>query len=428
MIKFAIVFLLAISQWFLLNPVDAKCGCEIREDQHVQSVTEARNAITYLRKHICCGNLHVEAFDELSALLGPHPIDVCSEEVISKFENFHTKYVHLDGARRTWLPESLRNFFVELSLKMNYHCKRVMVANLKNDEANFDSEDNDRFEYSLRQDGTLNFFLKDPSSYDELTFIMDLFDPNSNIVKEKKRGFSGSSHDYYVGMHSSCTKTFRPIYARRILPVIKLAHLGYSYEPKNGGDLAPIKEMKDIQRWYKMAFLCEAMLTHEYTRHGRPEQIEPKKRQLEVSNIGELEINDLLWQSDNIDTSSLQKAVEKFNPKRDYLKNARKSFIKQINNQVKRVVLKRLKIKDLIGKNRKKVQINVSRLIDEIQSEKRKPPTTWRGLINLDNLVLTLLILLPPGWIMLIVSYLFHRQEYIDYKERQESTRFIIEL
>lgn len=407
----------------------------------IRTISEARKILN----ESASNQDELKSSKALSALLDRHENDICSKEVISKFEQFHQKYIDPKSPDfQAHISPSLQSFFVQLSMQLSYHCTRILTKQLRLDRNLLTREDDERFQEITKPDGLLDFVLKDPKSYDHWTLLSDILNINSKsapLENNERRAFSGPGDNLIIGVYSSCKKSFRPIYERRIWPVLKLAQLGYNYEPSQDRAYESISDSKAIRQWYKLTFLCDALLVGNFVTIEGGEylqsidlqagqkftEFEAERPVLEVPNLGDFVISDEIFETDKDETSAQS---GKFKAKSIDLKVARKSLVKQLDSRVKRTILKRLNLKQIMRKNRPKMQINLTQLVEDIRAERRKPPNRFNLLSPSTDLLVTLVLALTPiiGWLILTIGFIFMHHEDKEYSQLVESSGLIINI
>ena len=338
--------------------------------------------------------------------------DVCSLEVAKKFESFHFEYIDKKSPKRKFLPKALRNFFVTLAMRLHQHCVRQMVHSLPNDDSTLLSEVDSKRKANFVQ-GDREIFdktFKQPKDYNDIVLLTDTINPEAEIFKQR-RIIAGKVPGDYGLYYSSCKKTFRPIYERRVMPVYVLSRLGYGFLSKQVRmEIGEIGQHKTILDWYRLTMLCDALMFYELRneRFGLlrvvdqeteladlPKgEFEPRKPYVQMAADGQQMIEEKLFESES-SGEELVKAAGKFSPRRNLLRDARKRFKSMLSPAAKSVVIKYFLKRKLFHSDKELQSVNLDRFIEELNHEVRRGPREFYLAIDFLDVFLVILWLIP---------------------------------
>ena len=252
-----------------------------------------------------CKRRHFEAIDLLNEVVSRSNENVCSDEKLSLLEDFHVKFIssfveHVSErqqAGREPAAPILRLFFMHYAMEVSAVCKRNLINNLEWDVPNsFPNEPEFRPESegvptSKNSKSALNLFNNlareivaktSVSSFEDLIMFWPLIQascsPDSNqagqmqpvLIGEMADPATGEPVKMFVKMRSveaiksfrrACELKYRPVYEKLILPIVRLADMGYSNEGEQfKRELKELKENKTVKKWYAIAQFCETII------------------------------------------------------------------------------------------------------------------------------------------------------------------------
>lgn len=291
------------------NPVDIEsiaqvlCKTTVSRDQQVSRISTVNKLAEYFEnlqpddKLFECKQQHEEALMKLNHLVHASNTNVCSNEKISMIEDYHALFVstNLDdvGARakdnRNEAPRLLRRFFMHYALEISAICKRSLINNLEwdlkqkfsdIDDLEPSGEHTTPFGYLFN--GAIEKFAQfySVNDFDDVVLFWDLIEDSLLNKKDENLQFDKINDEYDAKtgepvrlrvkirsnnhvkkIQQNCHNKYKPIYEKLILPIIRLANLGYS----NNGEqfqveLEELRNNANVKHWYGITHLCEAIL------------------------------------------------------------------------------------------------------------------------------------------------------------------------
>lgn len=196
----------------------------------------------------------------------------CNLEMVDRLRQYQYKYItlnnpddasiHDDKNKKHQLkplepiPKALTKFFIALGFQISAECKIVMINNLENDTKGTITEMDYKLIEYLEQNGAS--FLNDDdqiTDYDDVMLINDITDQ----VGGRKLLIKAKTNEQLRRLLSACTKKFKPLYEKLIMPLIELSNLGYNYQGELlARELIELKENKLVRRWYNIMQTCES--------------------------------------------------------------------------------------------------------------------------------------------------------------------------
>lgn len=205
--------------------------------------------------------------------------DVCSREKTDLIYNFHLRYISSEQRDnlRKHLPKSLKIFMIGYGLRVSSICKRNMINNLISDTHALLGEHDFQLMNSFTDDkqGILSKMNGKPQDFDDILLASDLLNMKQDLDDGKKE--DGNQVNEYEKifvkaktgpavrkMKLACQNRYKPFYEKLILPLVRLADVGYNYKGEDmAKELAEIKSNPEIGKWYSLVYFCEILLTVE---------------------------------------------------------------------------------------------------------------------------------------------------------------------
>lgn len=244
-----------------------------------------------------CKELHGDALRDLYELTSVSNTNVCSDKKITLIENYHNKYVstnkdhvkiRLENKSRE-APQVLRLFFMHYAMEVDAICKRHFINNLEWDlKEKFghieefqrigDDKKDEMFSVALEKFTSMYHV----SDFEDVILFWNLIDGSVEAAQsesgEARDGGSELDFDKKTGepirlmakvksmgpmreLQATCLNKYKPIYSKLLLPIIRLADLGYT----NSGEqfkveLEELKNNPTVKHWYAITQLCEAII------------------------------------------------------------------------------------------------------------------------------------------------------------------------
>lgn len=255
---------------------------------------------------VACARMYLDQVNDLKRVVTLSNENACADSKIALIQEFHEKYLstvaknveHREAANQKPLSWCLKVFFMYYALEVGSICKRNLINNLVWDVNNKLKES----DYQLSNGNNLNNIMfglgehfsamKSVNSYDDIIMIWNIIDgsllakENSEILKSSSatkqdeihaikldnglNEITGSQIKLFVksknpnsmlSLQYKCSRKFKPIYSKLILPIIELADLGYSLEDESfERELNELKENETVKRWYVITQICETVL------------------------------------------------------------------------------------------------------------------------------------------------------------------------
>lgn len=293
----------------------AVCGLSDRRDWQISRVSTVEMLVHFFDREVNgtarsellkCKQQHGEALQLLWDVLSASNENVCSNTKLALIEHFHVRFVstyieHVTSramVQRHMAPRLLRLLFMHYAMEVDAICKRSLINNIEWDlRERFGASVNEKLldlteegqgirrrsrkEFDAIFNGALKKFTEVyaiehfedvllvwdmiEDSYlsqnytDKVEAIRDEHDPVTGepvrlLVKVKRRG-------YLDEIKRQCHYNFKPIYSKLILPIVRLANLGYSNRGEQFEiELEELRGSELVRRWYSVTQLCEAML------------------------------------------------------------------------------------------------------------------------------------------------------------------------
>jgi hypothetical protein len=241
-----------------------------------------------------CSNRTKSAFHELKTMIETESENVCSASKIESIVKFYKEFISTEDPEKEKtnkeLPKSLVKFAVAYGLQVNNLCKKNMVNVLKNRVSNLlDYEDFARIRDWIEGESPLRvLWVGQP---DDIFLPEELF--NRRVFPVGWLKTVKEAHVVFGHLQQTCKRRFEPIYKPMLLPLVRLANLGFNYKDKELKDqLNWYVIRKEVAYWPKIAFLCELVNGNTYladysatpeTSHDSEkatDEVEPRVREL----------------------------------------------------------------------------------------------------------------------------------------------------
>lgn len=235
-----------------------------------------------------CAKLSLVPLERLAEVLSVSNRNVCSSKKISLLENYHREFVstafeHVAGRRNDELntPHMIRNFFMNYALEISAICRKSLLSNIEWDVYNKFTEDEYRF---VDLDGVLENILSKLTKYSQPVQRVDDFEDlfiswDANLVsmlntdtnyQDEINGVTGELIRLRMKVKNlaaiqraqmKCRHQFKPIYTKLLIPIVKLANLGYAWTgDRLERESNELRSSKLASNWYSVAQVCEALL------------------------------------------------------------------------------------------------------------------------------------------------------------------------
>lgn len=218
---------------------------------------------------VACREQHFQSLKDLNELISVENENVCEDEKIRLIESYHHKYIptHVQSNdNKSTLSKLLEVFFFNYVSEINEICHKSLI-----DKINEDSATNKHME--LLDERTLNktitFFgsNSDIHDYDDIMLIWDLIKGASVMLEQKPEvmRFKLKDPSNIWLLQDKCAQQFKPVYSKLVLPIVRLADLGYSLpKDKYKRELKDLKSNRTVRRLYSLTQLCDALLPIEF--------------------------------------------------------------------------------------------------------------------------------------------------------------------
>lgn len=324
-----------------------------------------------------CSDRIRAAIVELDQLINSGDQNVCSPGKIEQIRAFYTKFVDkksLANQQEAKLPKALKNLFLSYGFGVSRVCKASMIGSLLADSQRLLNEaDFDQINSWTSDNSPLVKMIKNPKDIDDLVLPRDIL----ALLQEKagKRGGLDVDENQAVALQPAtgrivkkiqavCERRFRPIYEQLILPLVSLSRVGLNYKgDEMSQHLEELKTNSDVQRWYRIVYLCEAVrtvevfvdsesamtggckkmvhiLSSEEAEQLRASQPTGADDQTDVERIDyqpgvEHKLEDLIVDSQD---KNLRKLVDKFEAHKSELRRVRSKVVKQMFAVMKEIL------------------------------------------------------------------------------------------
>lgn len=230
-------------------------------------------------ENVCPGKPeYSEIVHQLKQLLDSHKENVCSPQKIDLIEKFHEEFI----AKHAKIPYLFLGYFKNYALAISAICKRSLISNVQqlvgkisDDEMQFGA--NQFFQKLDAKFKSLKGPVKASNDFDDVQLIWNVInkhllnDPSLSLdnyldssegQQSKRISIKRADAEQIRDVQQRCRRRFKPIYEQLVIPVIRLAQLGYS--AKNEllwpEELQKIRSSPLIARWYRIAYICESVL------------------------------------------------------------------------------------------------------------------------------------------------------------------------
>lgn len=165
------------------------------------------------------------------------------------------------------IPVSLQYFFKAWALQVSGLCKRTLMENLSRAQDNLDASDMkivDDFIRASRVDIIDPITKKkvDDLKFNGIVYMPELEGttrPELDALREQALKLDLTEDPELDRLFHACKLRFKPIYSKLILPIVRLAKLGYDYmgtKLKQGYGV--ISKDANVRAWSAIAAICEA--------------------------------------------------------------------------------------------------------------------------------------------------------------------------
>lgn len=241
----------------------------------------------HLENSFGCDSKTLAAVTDLRYLVEASPDNACSEEKIRMFKIYHDTYIRKNYNVPDLIyptAQALEIFFKAYALEVSAICKKALLENVK-------TTLNDRFtdsDYHFNNPELLNAIsnvfsshfpkVSPASDYDDVILVWDFIE--KFMAKDNVKGLdqylkSGSSDpESPLGLfvklkgyadtkmlQDKCRTQYRPVYSKLVLPIIRLANIGYSANFNQiPEEIEEIRKEDKIRLLYIITQFCESIL------------------------------------------------------------------------------------------------------------------------------------------------------------------------
>jgi hypothetical protein len=256
-----------------------------------------------------CINKHTESLGLLHKVLTTSNENVCSAKKIDLIEDYHNRFVTTEAEQAKIRQEQgmemglpmLNMFFMHYAMEVNAICQTTLIDNLINFKRDLkDISDKKMNEKVLKFNENLQFLKNGPfderfdgllsqlmkmfsvEQYDDVVMIWDALEAtflsesgectkNIEVQRGEERApvtdepirmfIKVKNAKNLIAIQEHCRLHLKPFYSKLIMPVMRLANLGYS----NNGErfeieLRELRSNPNVKRWYAATQLCEVLL------------------------------------------------------------------------------------------------------------------------------------------------------------------------
>lgn len=250
-----------------------------------------------------CAKRYRLAFTMLEPIILDKQQAVCGDEEFALIERFHSRFIsdeqieeeghisndkirleqaetvgnQLGSEERARCPISLRQLFKAYTLQASGLCKQKLVDNLNRAMQSMNDHDFELFEalkFRPRAEskvallGRADEMAKDSNnfqfdlSFRALAHMPELGDKlgegHAKFQQDKIRTDFQQDNFELDKFMRTCRKRFRPVYSKLILPIVRLAKLGYDYVGHHLDRVRDELKSEDINTWLMVTLICES--------------------------------------------------------------------------------------------------------------------------------------------------------------------------
>lgn len=247
--------------------------------RHISTINKLASSLNVLQED--CATKFGESLVDLERLLALSNANACSEDKISAIENYHKKFISElseDKPIRKEAPKIVKRFFTIYAEQVSQVCKNNVVHNLEEAALRFKDD-----EYTINFGGGfmskvskhMSKIFKSVHSYQDVLLIWEI--SKYKPEKDTSGKYFGSGVDEETGepvrliivnrqvgplrlLQRQCRNRLRPVYSKVIMPVVRLANLGYSYTDELiAEEEKHLNENELVLQWYRLTQFCETI-------------------------------------------------------------------------------------------------------------------------------------------------------------------------
>ena len=167
---------------------------------------------------------------------------MCRDDFVEKVRHFHVEFV---SSKSYLVPQAIREFFISLCFEVSAECKSFALKRLSYDTSGkVTDEDYAPFEAAAKS-------RKEPVESNDTLLANDIKALLEEDFKDIAIMFSRGASAKIRDMMRVCRAKLEPFYSKLVVPLVKLAKLGYYYEESSENGLL-------ADRWYNIVKVCES--------------------------------------------------------------------------------------------------------------------------------------------------------------------------
>lgn len=216
-----------------------------------------------------CSEHIVLALKQLKTLIYWNNFEPCSPKSIDSYKEYYMEFLDTstEEKEKNTLPSSLRIFALAYGMELSRFCHARMANILLQIKPILLAE------HDFKQ---VELFVGEGKVIDKL-FCLSATQPNDFILpsdfygpemRDRKVALNKKTVPELKKLQTICRRRFKPMYDQLLMPVVQLAHLGFSSEhgelknmyKKMYGDSKGLKDAsKTVKMWSRIMFLCEGL-------------------------------------------------------------------------------------------------------------------------------------------------------------------------
>lgn len=223
--------------------------------------------------------------------------DICSPESIDQITLYWTKYMNKKSKHYKLLPKPIRKFFIEFGFFASQSCKNNIIENiLRVDQVSqFITQQDIEFVAHLTDGDKLGKVIGKTMELEDLFLVADFetVRKKQGIERETETVLVSREKNYLIEqIKHRCEKNLKPIYENLIMPVVKLALLGFNYKSdKINADLKELYGLESYKNLFRIVLACEPILKYKF--EVKPESIMTDDGTALVTVLSETEVAEL---------------------------------------------------------------------------------------------------------------------------------------
>lgn len=251
---------------------------------------------------IACPNQIKSALVALSQLIETDSGNVCTMRKATAIENYYTDYLNSTVENHQPLPSSLRDFSLAYGLRVSYDCKWNMIKQLRDRVPHLvDDDDYLALGQWINKQSPANQLLGGVGNPDDIFLPSDLgLEPDSRAT----RAVPKEIRPLIQRLQSVCQNRFRPVYEPLLLPLAKLANLGFNHRDKWLKKALALDNIKTtVYRWSRIVFFCETLTLMKLSERKEANQGQSEEMDAEATESASTESEPALnqWESEALE-------------------------------------------------------------------------------------------------------------------------------